>query len=193
MIPRRPFYFLRHGEADWNVERRCIGQLDRPLTERGRDQARLANQLCANLKVSTVFHSPLARAAETATLVGDGRGWRFVADAGLMEANLGVKQGFREDDPNDPFIRSWVGGASYSGAENYGAFKARIVLAVNRCLDSLPDSADPPLLVAHSGVYHALRESMDGPIKRVHHCVPMFHEPIASTWRVTMVGPANSG
>lgn len=189
MIPRRSFYFIRHGEADWNVERRCIGQLDRPLTDRGRDQARLANQLCANISVSMVFHSPLSRAAETASLVSAGRNWPFTVEAGLMEANLGVKQGAREDDPNDPFIHAWVGGASFAGAETYGEFKARVVAAAVRCLESLPAAAAPPLLVAHSGVYHALREAMDGPIKRVHHCVPMFHETVAGTWRVTMIEP----
>ena len=59
MILRRPFYFMRHGEADWNVERMCIGQLDRPLTARGRTQAEDARRHCAELEISAVFHSPL--------------------------------------------------------------------------------------------------------------------------------------
>jgi probable phosphoglycerate mutase len=190
VIPLRPFYFLRHGEADWNVERRCIGQLDRPLTERGRDQARHANKLCEALSISHVFHSPLARAAETASLMVAGRGWPMSADPGLMEVNFGVRQGAREGDPADPFIAQWVAGAAIDGAETYEAMKTRVALAVARCFVSTPMSALPPLIVAHSGTYHALRDAMGTRVKRVHHCAPLFHESVAGTWRVTVVGEA---
>ena len=33
-------YFTRHGETVWNVENKICGMTDRPLTERGRQQAR---------------------------------------------------------------------------------------------------------------------------------------------------------
>ncbi len=81
-IPPRAFYFLRHGEADWNVERRCIGQLDRPLTARGRMQAIAARAVVAALPISTIVHSPLSRAADTAELIADGR-WPLRAEIGL--------------------------------------------------------------------------------------------------------------
>lgn len=187
MILARPFYFLRHGEADWNVARRCICQLDRPLTEKGRAQARTAAQLCAPLKVSRVFHSPLSRAADTAAIVGKGRAWALAPEPGLMEANLGIKQGAREDDPADPFIVAWAGGTAIAEAETYAALKARVAMAVNRCLEALEPGALPPLLVAHAGVYHALRDVLGMPVKRVHHCQPIFHEPLAGTWRVTVI------
>lgn len=189
MILPRPFYFLRHGEADWNVVRRCIGQLDRPLTDKGRAQARAAAQLCAPLSVSQVFHSPLSRAADTAAIVGEGRGWRLAPEPGLMEANLGTKQGAREDDPADPFIRAWAGGGEIEGAETYTGLKARVAVAVNRCLESAETDAHPPMLVAHAGVYHALRDVLGIPVGRVLHCQPILHEPVAGTWRVTLIEP----
>ncbi len=188
MIHRRPFYFVRHGEADWNVERRCIGQLDRPLTERGRAQARNARRLFADSAISMVFHSPLSRAADTAFILGEGFSWTFIAEDGLKEANLGVKQGAREDDPADPFIRAWIGGAVLDKAETHAAMSERVVRAANRCLSSLPPNAGPPLLVAHSGVYHSLRDAMGLPTTRVHNCQPIFHEPVENTWRVTVLG-----
>lgn len=189
MIIPRPFYFIRHGEADWNVERRCIGQLDRPLTDRGRSQARNAQRAFAGVTISAVFYSPLVRAAETAFIVGEGRNWVFVAEPGLKEANLGVKQGRREDDPNDPFIVDWINGADIAEAESHATMTGRVVAAANRCLSTLPPDAAPPLLVAHSGVYHVLRDAMRAPVARVRNCQPWFHEPVAGTWRVAEVEP----
>jgi broad specificity phosphatase PhoE len=184
-VLRKPFYFLRHGEADWNVTRTCIGQLDRPLTDRGRGQAMDARRHCANLDISTVFHSPLPRAAETAALVMNGRQVPLHVDEGLLEACLGVKQGAREDDANDPFIRHWMAGGEIAQAEMYPEFQARVCTAVNRCLETA--GAGVPLIVAHAGVYHALRDAMGAPVDRVYHCVPYAHRPDGTDWRIEVV------
>lgn len=185
-ILRRPFYFLRHGEADWNAERMCIGQLDRPLTSRGRTQAEDARRHCAGLNISAVYFSPLSRAAETAALVMRGRAIAMEADEGLLEACLGVKQGAREDDAADPFLRNWIGGGAIEDAETYTGFQARVCAAVNRCLSAAGlDGA--PLIVAHAGVYHALRDAMSMPAGRVFHCVPYSHHPDGGDWRVEVV------
>lgn len=178
---RRPFYFLRHGEADWNVTKTCIGQLDRPLTARGRTQAEDARRHCANLEIGAVFHSPLSRAADTAALVVRGRTLALTPDEGLLEACLGVKQGAREDDAADPFLREWIGGAVIAEAETYVGFQKRVCDAVNRCLEAAPGA---PLIVAHAGVYHALRDIMGAPAGRVYHCVPYRHQPIDNDWRI---------
>lgn len=182
MIIRRPFYFMRHGEADWNVERMCIGQLDRPLTARGRTQAEDARHHCAELEISAVFHSPLSRAADTAALVMQGRRIDLRVEHGLMEACLGVKQGAREDDAADPFLRNWVKGTAIDQAETYEGFRQRVCEAVNRCLSTAGDGA--PLIVAHAGVYHALRDAMAVPVVRVVHCVPYRHLLENGVWRV---------
>lgn len=185
-ILRRSFYFLRHGEADWNVERICIGQLDRPLTPRGRAQAEAARRHCATLDISAVYYSPLERAAETAALVMRGRDIVMTPETGLLEACLGVKQGAREDDAADPFLRNWVDGASIDQAETYVGFRDRVCEAVNRCLGAA-SGAGAPLIVAHAGVYHALRDVMRLPAGRVLHCVPYSHHPDGGDWRIEVV------
>ena len=42
-------YFMRHGETDWNVERRLQGQHDTPLNARGRGQALAGGEILRGL------------------------------------------------------------------------------------------------------------------------------------------------
>jgi probable phosphoglycerate mutase len=74
------FYFVRHGETDWNAERRLQGQLDIPLNEVGRLQSAqcgstLRSLIRARRKVPAdfaFFASPLSRARETMEILRGG-------------------------------------------------------------------------------------------------------------------------
>jgi broad specificity phosphatase PhoE len=67
---------VRHGETDWNAEGRLQGHTDRPLNEYGRRQAqRLADEL-AGEELEAIYSSDLARARETAEIVGERSGFR---------------------------------------------------------------------------------------------------------------------
>jgi broad specificity phosphatase PhoE len=59
----------RHGETDWNRERRFQGHADRPLNDVGRQQARELAELIRVEAVARVYTSPLKRASETARIV----------------------------------------------------------------------------------------------------------------------------
>jgi broad specificity phosphatase PhoE len=66
-------YLVRHGETAWNAERRFQGQLDSPLTRRGREQAGQNGMLLAKALTGrsdvTMHASPLGRTQETAAIV----------------------------------------------------------------------------------------------------------------------------
>lgn len=92
-------YMARHGETDWNVERRIQGSTDIPLNENGIRQAYslsnyLERQLCAeDHSLSSVFTSPLKRAKETAEIVGGELHLPVRVISGLEEMNFGVCEG----------------------------------------------------------------------------------------------------
>ena len=84
---------IRHGETEWNVERREMGHLDSPLTPRGLLQAeRIATRL-RTVKFDRLYSSDLRRAMTTAGAISDACGVPVIPHAGLRERNLGIFQG----------------------------------------------------------------------------------------------------
>ena len=66
----RPLILVRHGESTWNAEERLQGQLDPPLSERGREQSRALAGVVDGVPEERVVCSDLGRARETAELLG---------------------------------------------------------------------------------------------------------------------------
>jgi broad specificity phosphatase PhoE len=109
------FYFVRHGETDWNAERRLQGQLDIPLNERGRRQsgqcgAILGALLSAGGRTPADFafiSSPLRRARETMEIMRAGLALPrdgFATDPRLAELSFGRWEGltYKEVRARDP-------------------------------------------------------------------------------------------
>ena len=70
--PLACIFLVRHGETEWNLERRTQGRLDSPLTERGLAQAHAIGRLLAGLMSAAavrVVASPLGRARRTAEII----------------------------------------------------------------------------------------------------------------------------
>ncbi len=104
-MPPPTLYFVRHGETDWNAERRLQGQKDIPLNALGRTQASrcgliLGRLLGQNGRTAGDFDyvsSPLGRARETMELLRTGLGLApglYSTDARLMEMSFGRWEGF---------------------------------------------------------------------------------------------------
>ena len=66
MLPLKSFYFIRHGETDWNRQSIIMGQTDIPLDDTGIHQAHQAKDILKTENVSAIYTSPLQRAYETA-------------------------------------------------------------------------------------------------------------------------------
>ena len=76
---------VRYGETDWNAVGRLQGHTDRPLSDYGREQARrLADEL-AEEEFEAIYASDLARARETAEIVGVQLQLPVVLDPDLRE------------------------------------------------------------------------------------------------------------
>jgi broad specificity phosphatase PhoE len=94
-------YLVRHGQTEFNLERRHHGHLDSPLTELGREQARRAGEAVATLidpRDGVIFSSPLGRALQTAMIVADVASIErpIIIDADLMEIGMGSAEGMTQ-------------------------------------------------------------------------------------------------
>ena len=177
-LDARAFWFLRHGETDWNARGLSQGNVDIPLNATGIAQARAAAALMRNRGIASIVSSPLSRARDTAQAVADVLGLPITLDEGLREVSFGAQEG----QPMTEWFADWVAG-SYTpdDAEAFAVLRARAVAAVNRALLR----PAPVLVVAHGALFRALRAAMGlEPNIRTPNAMPFFCEP-GQPWSLT--------
>ncbi len=162
-------YFVRHGQTDWNAERRFQGHLDIPLNDTGRAQAARNGAALAGVIGDPArfdfVSSPLSRATETMEIMRralalDPSAYR--TDARLREINVGDYQGrlTREvfgDQAADAsagaedrwdFVHPGEGGESYA-------------MLYERVSDWLGGVKRDTVATAHGGVMRCLRRYVE--------------------------------
>jgi broad specificity phosphatase PhoE len=88
----------RHAESTWNAERRWQGQLDPPLSERGREQAHALGRELAGEGIRAIVASDLVRARETARLVAATLRCELELEPRLRELDVGGWSGLTLDE-----------------------------------------------------------------------------------------------
>jgi broad specificity phosphatase PhoE len=93
------FYFIRHGETDYNRQRRLQGNLDISLNDTGRKQAIQAVDDILNLGIDCIISSPQIRALETAEIISEKIGnVPIEIDENLRERSFGILEGMSFDE-----------------------------------------------------------------------------------------------
>lgn len=181
MLPNRTFYYLRHGETDWNLQRLAQGHRDIPLNETGRRQAREAAKSALGLGIERIVTSPLSRAAETARTVGDAIGIVPENNSDLKECSFGEQEGNRLD----PWIEGWLDGSiTIPGADVLEEFIDRSGGVIRQILEQ---DSRPTLIVAHGVVYRGVQKLMQQEQLTVPNGVILEHRPDQEAgWRVFM-------
>jgi probable phosphoglycerate mutase len=170
-MPQPVVYFVRHGETDWNLERRLQGQRDIPLNALGRMQASRCGAILRDLLTRSgrpaaqfdYVSSPLGRARETMELMRTGIGLaseHYRTDARLMEMSFGRWEGFtfaelqgREAEALAARERDkW--GFVLPGGESY----AQLAVRVRAWYESIECDT---VVSAHGGVCRALMAHLD--------------------------------
>ncbi|RVT99445.1 histidine phosphatase family protein [Rhodovarius crocodyli] len=177
-----PFWFLRHGETDWNAEGRSQGRTDIPLNAVGRAQADRAARTLAPITIRTIVASPLSRALVTAQTVAATLKLPVSTDIDLQEVGFGEQEGL----PMGDWYQDWTDGLmTPPGGESFQALRDRTVAAINRAT-ALPG---PVLVVAHGALWRAFRAEagLEANI-RTPNALPLFAEPPkdgAAAWTLT--------
>jgi broad specificity phosphatase PhoE len=157
-------YLARHGQSDWNAELRWQGHADRPLTARGRQQARELAERLGEIPLAAVYSSDLERARSTAQAVAGPRGLPVVTLPQLREIDVGSWSGLTRAEAEERFpaaYRRWAdGGQGWDDGETYERMTERVVGAVLEIGAAHP--GEPVLVVAHGGPIRALHATALG-------------------------------
>ena len=123
---------VRHGETDWNRERRFQGHADTSLNEAGRAQAAELAELLRAEGLSAVYTSPLRRASQTAEIVAARLGLRAWELDPLREIDVGDWQGLTVDEVRTRFpeLAEVAWHAGWPNGETYDQLAARVVPAL---------------------------------------------------------------
>lgn len=145
MILKKEFYFIRHGQTDYNIlpnNLKIDHPADTPLNETGRTQARFIEPVISSLPIQTICASPLKRVQETKEIITAKlqANHHNIADLGECTAQIWqemISHKMYSPMPQEGIVRQ---------------FMDRVLNGINQAL-TLPG---PSLVVAHGGVHWAL-------------------------------------
>lgn len=161
-------WLVRHGETDWNRERRLQGHTDIPLNAVGRDQAAEAAQRLALVFAPgprpAIYTSDLSRAVETARAIGRALGVRPQVARKLREREFGLLEGktFAELAATHPSeVAAYRRGAkdAIPGSEPYATFEERAL----RALRAIARREERAVVVCHGGLIKVALHAVHGP------------------------------
>lgn len=159
--------FLRHGQANNNVERVLTGRKPGvPLTEYGVQQAEWAARSLASMDITTVYSSPVQRTMQTAEIVAGRNSLEVTPDDRLIEIDMGRFTGMKYDDliakHGNIFQKFYRDDAQLTelGVENFSSVRARVLDMVEYVLKRHPD--ENTVLVTHMDPIKAMLSTVLG-------------------------------
>jgi 2,3-bisphosphoglycerate-dependent phosphoglycerate mutase len=164
-------HLVRHGETDWNVERRLQGWTDIPLNATGLRQARAAALALAGREIGGVISSDLSRARDTAELIAVAARVEVATDPALRERNYGVAEGQLNSELEVEFDgrleERWADpDFTFEGGETRRDVYLRLGSFLTELLASPPQQEI--VLVSHGGALHVARGFLEGfPVERL--------------------------
>ncbi|WP_455718813.1 histidine phosphatase family protein [Anaerosporobacter sp.] len=154
-------YLVRHGETDWNIERRFQGIEDIPLNDTGRKQARDCGQALTSFSFAAIYASPLQRAYETANIIADLLNvyhkanntndplFTVIEDSRLIERDFGKVSGLLPEERN-----ALLESGEDTNMEAFEHLTKRIMAAMKEYQEKHREQN--VLVITHGGVINAI-------------------------------------
>jgi 2,3-bisphosphoglycerate-dependent phosphoglycerate mutase len=156
---------VRHGQSTFNLENRFTGELDVPLTPRGREEARAAGIKLKDVPFAQGFTSVLQRAIETMTLLLESARQSqlpVTRDRSLNERNYGRLQGLGKAEVAAEYgsdqVAVWRRSFSVRppGGESLADTADRVIPYYRQQIEPLLRQGRNVLIVAHGNSLRAL-------------------------------------
>jgi len=172
---------VRHGETEWNHQRRYQGHRDLPLSPAGRWQAERVAQRLATQRLQAVYASDLQRARQTAEAIARPHGLPVLTRPGLREMDFGEWEGYTHAELLERYpdlLPRWVNEVTsvrVPGGETLHEVQARVMKEWDEITAAHPEGT--LAVVAHGGTIRVLLLSLRG-------------EPLSAFWDL-VIGPAS--
>ena len=146
---------VRHGETEWNEERRYQGQSDIPLSVSGEQQAALVAEALLGRKFDAIYSSDLKRAWQTAAAIVKKNNQTVLPETRLREMNFGILEGLTWDEAEEKYpeiLKAWLEDYNHppESGETMDAFSLRVLSFFEELKSQYTN--ETILLVAHGGV-----------------------------------------
>ncbi len=191
-------YLIRHGEPAEEFQNRFYGQLDVPLSDRGKQQSVAVAQRLGSIPFDAVYSSDLQRAGFLADALADPLGLPVRRLEVFRERKFGILQGMSEEEMRERHpeeYQAWNANRplySIEGGENFEQLRDRILPAVDTLVEAF--AGGRIALVAHGGPIRVLiAHILAMPLTHVFHftldyaCVNVVEFPANGTPRVKLI------
>lgn len=153
---------VRHGETEWNRQKRFQGQIDVPLNNNGHAQARRVSEFLAKVKIDKAFSSPMLRPKDTALeILSKHPQIKLELFDELKEISHGLWEGKFEHEIEAEFAgqlaiwQSQPERVQMPEGENLQQVWDRVAIVWQKIVESVP-AGETALVVAHDAVNKAL-------------------------------------
>lgn len=157
---------IRHGETDWNAEKRIQGQTDIPLNATGRAQALAMASRAAHYPFAAIYSSDLSRACDTAQAIADRIGLEVKTLPQLRERHFGLFQGLTAQEAKTRYPAEY---AKYKGRDVVYDFETgeSLTALAQRAMDAVDwlvrhHEGQTLVVVSHAGVLDVLYRKATG-------------------------------
>ena len=155
------FFYVRHGQTDWNLARKMQGgQTERPLNETGIQQAEETRKILEEKEFDIVIVSPMKRAIQTAEIILDNRNVPIITEERLRERKLGELEGNPVTEQCEEEIWDCKLNKSYKNGESVLEFEKRVLEFIEEAKEKYKDKT--VLIVAHGGVAKVFKKYLYG-------------------------------
>jgi probable phosphoglycerate mutase len=157
---------VRHGETDWNIEKRIQGFTDIPLNATGRAQALAMAYNAAHHHFAAIYSSDLARALDTARAIAEREGLEVRSLPQLRERNYGIFQGITAAEGASRYPAAYAHYMArdphydFETGENMLDFAARVVEGIDWMVRH--HSGQTVCAVCHGGVLDIIYRKATG-------------------------------
>lgn len=189
------FYLIRHGQTEWNVQRKVMGQTDTPLNITGEGQAKALGEAMKGYPLDAIYASPQLRARQTAEAVGKAKGLSVYPEPALAEVDFAGWIGASLDDlQKDPEFKVFLSDPRATGKnflESTVMVQKRVVGKMEELAEANPNGTFA--LVSHADpIRAAVSDCIGQPVEKFRR-IRIANASVSvvikeeETWRLTLL------